>query len=552
MNKTLKPSSLAVKILVGVFALCLLVVLSIWVVGTFFLKPFAGQKIQRAVYEKSDQLYQIQLNELTYNPFTGKARITDVKLQADTARRRQLGKEAPDLIFEGNMPEISVQGFQLFSWLWGKKLSVEAIVLNQFDLRLTQFPNTKPAEPEIQKTPYEMLNKQFKHVKIDRIQGDDWTVKQVDRRTKKVRTLSIQKLSWKVDDLLIDEKGHLDTTRLWYAKAIEVNLDSLVLPNQDLSASVQVKKIQLSTANKRLKIEGLGSIPSYPRMEYVRRTGNTSYTKAVVNHIELAGLDLSKYWLQKKVKVEVVTVEGGLVNAFEVRSRSSKMDGPRKPFPHQLYQQLPFQLDIDSVKVRQVDIVYDELNPKTNQTGNVNFRRIKGVIVSLSNDSLRKTNVCKADFQASFMGASSLQTHFTFDMRSPRGQYTCAAELATLDLRVLKPTFKPLALMDIETGIVDRFQFRFSGDQVKTSGSGTLLYHDLKIKILKPDEKKGFKIRDLFTFAANKVLMYESNPMPKKEVRQGKISYERIPGESFFGILWRSVRSCLSDSALKT
>ncbi len=554
MNKSSTPSSLALKVLIGLFAFCLLIVLGIWIVGIYFLKPLAGEKIQRSVYEGSDQLYRLQFDGLTYNPFTGKGKLTKATLQADTARRRQLiqSENAPDLIMDANIPEVTVQGFSLPGLLWGKKLAVDEVVLDKIELTLTQFPKSKPDRPDDQKTPYQMIEKQFEHVKIGQIRGEDWSVKQIDRRRKRVRTQSIGRLSWKVDDILIDEKGHLDTTRLWYAKAIEVKMDSLVIPNEDLTSAIRVKQIYLSTQQQLLQIQGLGSIPAYPRMEYVRRSGNTSYTKAVADQIDVTGLDLSKYWLQKKVRVKSISLEGGTVNAFEVRNRSSKTDGPLKPFPHQLYQQLAFQLDIDSVKVKGIDIFYEELNPKTNQTGGVSFQKIRGSITGLSNDSLRKTSLAKANFQASFMGVSPLQTHFTFNMKSPRGQYTCEAELGKLNLKVMKPTFKPLALIDVESGMVDRFHFRFTGDQRQASGNGTILYHDLKVKILKPDEKKGFKIRDLFTFAANKVLMYESNPMPKKEVRQGKISYERIPGESFFGILWRSVRSCLSDSALKT
>ncbi|MDR6196276.1 hypothetical protein [Siphonobacter sp. SORGH_AS_0500] len=557
MNTPASRFPLIAKVIFGVLFFCLLVVISLWVVGVYFLKPMVGDKLSKSVYENSDQLYQLTFEDITYNPFSGRGSIRGLSIQADSARRRQLisSKDITDLTLDATIPEISLQGAELFTYLLHKKLFIDEIAINQPRLTIRQYPSSGPKKSEEKKTLHELLQKQFKEVEIGKIRLIEAKITHDNQTSEKPITNSIQQLSIEVQQMLVNPESYRDSSRVFYAKNIEVQLDSLTMPSKDQLSNLQVGKLNVSTQTRTLTIENLGTIPAYPRQEYVKRSGGGSYTKAVLSHLHVTGMDLSQLEQKQKVRINKVELEGGRVDAFEVRNRSSKMSGPRKPFPHEQFQKIPFELTIDSVITRKIDLYYDELNPKTEQIGGINFRNIQGVITNLTNDSLTllKSPTAKAHFQTMFMGANALNTHFTFNMAANNGEYTCQAELGPTNLVTLNATFKPLALMEIESGRVNNLKFKFSGNNVQSWGSGVILYQDLKINILKKDEeKKRFRIRDLFTFAANKILTYDSNPMPKKEVRTGKIEYKRVPGESFFGILWRSIRSCLSDSVLKT
>lgn len=557
MNTPAKRFPLIAKVIFGVLITCLLLVMGLWVVGIYFLKPMVGDKISRKVYERSDRLYQLNFQDLTYNPFSGKGKISGISIKADSARRRQLvpSDDVTDVTLDGTIPEISLQGAELFTYLRNKKLFISAITLTKPDLTFIQYPSSGPKKSEEKKTLYEVLQKQFEEVEIEKISVEEAKIKHIDQTAKQPITNQIHQLSWGISNILITADSHLDSSRVFYAKNIEVDLDSLTLPGKDQLSTVHVGKLHLSTKDQILSVENLGTIPAYPRQEYVRRSGGGSYTKAVLSQLNVTGLDLSQFETEQKVKIRQIELEGGRVDAFEVRNRDSKMSGAKKPFPHEQFQKIPINLTIDSVIARKMDIYYDELNPKTEQIGGVNFRNIQGVVTNLTTDSLRllTSPTAKAHFQAMFMGANSLNTHFSFNMAARDGRFTCEAELGPTNLVTMNPTFKPLALLEIESGRVTHLNFKFSGNNVQTKGSGIVRYEDLKLKLLKKDEeKKRFRIRDLFTFAANKILTYESNPMPKKEVRVGEIEYKRVPGESFFGILWRSIRSGLADSVLKT
>lgn len=557
MNTSTKRFPLIAKLILGVLLICLFIVIGLWVVGIYFLKPMVGDKLSKKVYEKSDRLYQVNFEDMTYNPFSGKGKISGISIKADSARRRQLipSNDVTDITLDGTIPEISLQGAELFTYLRNKKLFISTITITKPDLTFNQYPSSGTKESEEKKTLYEVLQKEFEEVEIEKIILDQAKIKHINQTQKQPLTNQINQLSWQISNILITPDSHLDSSRLFYAKNIEVDLDSLTLQGEGQLSTVHIGKLHLSTQDQILSVENLGTIPAYPRQEYVRRSGGGSYTKAVLSRLNVTGLDLSHFETKQKVTIKQIELEGGRVDAFEVRNRDSKMSGKKKPFPHEQFQKIPFNLTIDSVIARKMDIFYDELNPKSEQIGGVNFRSIQGVVTNLTNDSLLllKSPTAKAHFQAMFMGTHSLNTHFTFNMAARDGQFTCEAELGPTNLVSMNPTFKPLAFLEIESGKVNNLKFKFSGNNVQTKGSGVVLYQDLKLKLLKKDEeKKRFRIRDLFTFAANKILTYESNPMPKKEVRVGEIEYKRVPGESFFGILWRSIRSGLADSVLKT
>jgi hypothetical protein len=100
---------------------------------------------------------------------------------------------------------------------------------------------------------------------------------------------------------------------------------------------------------------------------------------------------------------------------------------------------------------------------------------------------------------------------------------------------------KPLALMMINSGNVNRLEFNLTGNNYNSTGTVLLLYDDLKVKLLKPGEDgKEFETKGLASLLAN-VAIKNSNPVRNKPARVANVSIPRNDSKSMFNLLWKTI-----------
>ena len=97
-----------------------------------------------------------------------------------------------------------------------------------------------------------------------------------------------------------------------------------------------------------------------------------------------------------------------------------------------------------------------------------------------------------------------------------------------------------MALMEIDTGIINSMSFNLNGDNYGTKGDFELQYQDLKVNLMKKNEATGkFKKKHVSSFIANAILKND-NPH-KGELRTYTVQYNRDPYKSFFNMIWKSL-----------
>ena len=207
-------------------------------------------------------------------------------------------------------------------------------------------------------------------------------------------------------------------------------------------------------------------------------------------------------------------------------------------------------LQIDAIRLKNIDITYAELDPDTRRTGLVSFASTAGVISNLTNDSasLARNRLCKAAFQARFMNATPLDLTFFFDMAATNGSLTAKGHLGRLDPKRLNPVIKPLANGEIREGQVSGFDFDLNASDYRSSVTGTLRYNGLKLDLYKVQDDGKMKKRGLLSSIANTVIIVDANPMPGRPLRTVTLSRDRDPGDSFFSMLWQTLKLAMLET----
>jgi hypothetical protein len=107
---------------------------------------------------------------------------------------------------------------------------------------------------------------------------------------------------------------------------------------------------------------------------------------------------------------------------------------------------------------------------------------------------------------------------------------------------------RPLALLDISSGLARQTTFNVSGDYRKATGEMIIEYQDLNIGILKVNRNKKLQRSTLMSLVANNLLLKEDNPLKGQPLRNGKINYSRPDSISFYSMIWNTLYAGIKEN----
>ena len=85
------------------------------------------------------------------------------------------------------------------------------------------------------------------------------------------------------------------------------------------------------------------------------------------------------------------------------------------------------------------------------------------------------------------------------------GGFLLTGQMGPADLTLLNPVLAPLANAELRSGKMDTMSMRVVGREYLAFGEMKMYYHDLKIRVRRPDNRRTF-ITGLTTFLANTLI----------------------------------------------
>ena len=139
---------------------------------------------------------------------------------------------------------------------------------------------------------------------------------------------------------------------------------------------------------------------------------------------------------------------------------------------------------------------------------------------------------------AKIMDRGDVKLNLEAPIADQRNQFTFSGSIGSMDIREFNPMLQNIAGVRVDSGRLNRLDFFVRAGGNRAEGELKALYNNLKVSMLKRD--KGQKKRRIVSFLANMIIV-TANPRPGKEVRVGKILFEREKTVSFFGYIWKSL-----------
>ncbi|GGD67817.1 hypothetical protein GCM10011514_34900 [Emticicia aquatilis] len=543
----MKPVNTARKILLRVLYGFIFFSIVVTLIGIWGLKPLLSSRIKEAILTSTNGLYQIDFKGIQYSPMTGNAEIRAVTWMADSMLFDKLRNEEklPNNVFKCEIEKIKLTGLKPWTIIFSKKLNISTIsVENPFIEILHEkhaYNNSNKA-----KTPYQAISRFVESFSVDKINLENISLTYTNlSKSKRTKSSRIASLDLEVSNLLIDSLSHKDTARFYYSKECIVRLKKLEFPSADSLNTFRLNTLEFSSENRTLTIQKLALEPHYKPFEYGNRSNGNDRVEVLCEAIKVSNIDLEKLLDEKKIYAKELSIDKGRLNVFSDERpfiRPAKIN--YRLYPHQAFAQLNLKFNIQKISLQQINITFSQYNPETRLTGYLYFNNIKGKLLNVTNDTLplQQNPICEAYLSTRFMKKNPVNLTFNFNLKDPKGAFRCKGEVSPMPLSDLNQVTNALAKAKVDSGILDSFSFNLQGDKYGLRGPVTFLYHDLKVSLMKEQEKtKVMKIKKLLSFFANKSVLKSSNPIRNKPVKTVAVNFQRNPKKGFFTTFWQAL-----------
>lgn len=541
------------KWLLGSIGLVFLLIGGLALYLTSRWKPLLSEKIKTGIHEGSAGLYRLNFKDIHLNLLTGTASLDEVVLSPDTTvfnRLKAVGN-APIHLFQMKVKKLQVNHLGLINAYFKKTIHINSIVINEPSIDMIHYHLKKRKKETSNKTVYQLLAKSLKSLDIDAIRVLNADFDYIDGASNQPLH-RIKKLNLNVKDLLIDSLSQFDNTRFYYTKDISFEISGY--QSKDKMYIKKADTISGSAATRNILIKGFKMVPLYPDLEFSRmhKYGKDRYDLDF-DKINFSGVDFLLLNDEGTFHAKKITIGPAKAGIFLNRELPAppKLDKGEN-FPHMALRSLAIPTIVDTLKIDNINLAYTEYNPISQKRGTIYFQHLQGNILNLTNDSLTvlKNNHATANLTAMVMKKSKIDIRIEFSLTDPKGAFHYSGAVGPMNLTDLNPVSKPLGLIEIESGQMQKVDFNLQANTKGVKGKVHFYYTNLKVKLLKEGEEgTAPKKQGFLSFLANKLLIIDANPTKGAAPRTANISFERSPAASFFNLLWKGVFVGMRESA---
>ena len=520
-------------------------------------RPLLTEQIKTLLYKSTDSLYTISFSKVTTNVLTGSATLQNVKITADTVRFRELIrlKRAPNNLYTVTLKKLVVKHFHPLTLYRERKLEIEEVIFDKPEVLMMnrQFDFNEDRPPRLLKSPYSFISKNLDEFRINAIRFQDASFKYVNKNVNKLNVFAIDDLNITLIDLLVDSTSVDDPSRFYLLKDVIINLNDYQYTTPNKMYNIKLNKLDFRASTGKLRVDKFELEPRYDEMKFAEVAGHaTDRFHIQMSNISMNGIDLPVYISKQELRAKEMGIVNGFVSVFNNGS-IDKQVGEIKigRFPHQLLQKLAPPVLVQKINLKDVNITYGVYNSESQQRGRISFEHTSGVFKNVTN--LPKIKAINPTMEVSLntylLGQASLDVNFKFDLKAPKGDFEYKGVLHNFNARVLNQITKPLGLVRINSGIVDKLQFDFKADNTGAKGKVDFYYYDLSVALMRNDPSKDHLVtRGLISILANALLINSENPNRHNEFISSQVDYKKPDSSSFFSLVWRSLFTGIKNS----
>ncbi|MFC3878913.1 hypothetical protein ACFOSV_01935 [Algoriphagus namhaensis] len=496
-----------------------------------------------------DSVHTLKFSDVELNTATDESVFSNFQIIPSNIR----GKAGKPVVL-ADIASVGVKNNKLFEILSTRRFELSQLTLTDPDVKIyldqekeEESSANQPEEIQEPKEAKGLVNSLI----LDDVIISNGEIQIFDKEEQPIPKLDFDGINLSLVDLNLELLGKKQDTSpdFFLNQDLSISLTNYSLHSKDSLTKLTVGK--MSFKDRMVHLEDLWFRPTVGRYKYLRTLGfQSDAIEARVRDVKMNDIDLEALASERKIVAQSLVVDGLEMDVFRDKRLPLK-EGVIKPMPQKLLQSAPIQVSLDSFLVINSHIRYQELVPRGNLVGALNFNDLNVSIVPfvttpdtipypLKSATLKATALIEGDGDVSLEAKMDFKDPYEMDVD---------IELGAFDLTKVNSMMERTVFVGVNSGKVTDGRWRFKINKDEAWGRMRFYYEDLKVQFLDSlTLDPGTGKLGLYTFAANTAIKNQ-NPrgLFKKKVTR-RIYYERDKSKFIFGGWMRATLSGLRAS----
>ncbi len=515
-------------------------------------EPAIKEKLSSMVSTATRGLYKLDIEHIEIDVTGGSVEARNIFLMPDSAvmERLEQSKRLGNNIFSVYIKKVLLDGLSPADLLDQSNIHLEQLVIDSPEVKITH--KKRAWDNNDTMNLYDQISNSQQSYTLDRLLLNNIRLSVTDL-DKDRQVNSFKNLSAAFADIRIDSTALKDSSRFLLAKDAVIYIKGYHVETKEKLYQFNVDSVALKPMIGLLRFYKLALIPFGNREAFGKRIKFMKDMYDIrINEGTVKNINWYDLVSGEGLYGDEMELKGGYVHVFDDRSLPQANEVKVGKYPHQLLMKAPLPVEFPAIRLKDIDIVYEEFNPKSGKTGRVEFDGTDAVVNNVTNlpESIRQNGVLRIAADTRFMNAGKLHADFRLMLnQAEKGVFEVDAELGAMDGVRINPTTENLALVKVNKGSVDHLDVQLRGDNVAAGGNIRFLYHDLSVDLLKADDDGKIKKKKIISFIADKLLIKNANPAGgDDEPRTYSMQFKRDIHKSFFNLLWKTIMEGLKKT----
>jgi len=319
---------------------------------------------------------------------------------------------------------------------------------------------------------------------------------------------------------------------------------------------VRVGSLRTSLTDSTLDIRNVEFAPTGSNAQFTRsKRYRRDLIRLAVGQIAAQGVDFGALIVGQGVWARRIDVDSFRIDVTSDKRPAAGPGGHRHRTPQQWIASLDETLSLDSLRVRNGEVIYREHAPGRDQVGVFTISRIEAVATNVSHLVGRRTSGDPMTISATarVQDAAQLQVRVVVPLDAPRFSMALRGTLGAMPAAAFNSFVVQTQALQIERGRVAGVTFNVAVTNGVAAGTITPRFTDLSVSVTRRGSEGILGNRGIFGGAARGIAslaaglaLRQSNPDgPFDEPRVGTIDRTLTPGEPLIAFLWSGVRDGL-------
>lgn len=499
---------------------------------SFGLNFWISHQFETILNKKKDASYSITYDDLDVSIFYGTIDAKNVIL-----RTKSNPNKAKKNGIYAEIDKVAITGFKFQSLINSDNIEARNLYLTQ--PKVIVYQKNEKALNHPQSIKLKIVAPFRKIVLVQNVYLDQGNLKILHIKDDKP-LLTVANISIRLEDLVINDSVLAKKIPFSY-RTYALSCDSIFYrPNQ----FYHLRANQIQTTDKGLVLKKFSLIPQYSRKAFLRIIPKEKdlYTVKAEN-VELRnmewGFDPSEKFFFHSHSIHL---NNAAANIY--RGKMPPDDPKKKHLYNKLLRDIPFDLSVDTLKVRNSFLEYEEEKSFERGAGLIAFSNLNLTARKITSAyGKKKVPDVSIYVTGKFMKVSPIKVNWSFNVLDKSDGFRIKGNITNLPAESMTPFIKPYMNITAK-GVVDQVHFNFNGNDRMARGDFGIDYDDLKFTIYR--KKDPSKKNKFLTFLSRIFVKKQT----KDKIKQTEVEVERIPEKSFYNLLWRTIEAALKKILL--